>query len=79
MILESLKSLAHVLFKRTGSLVLCAVFRVLQVGLIKRQKKKILCGACPFVGYCGLFSINYFRSTSADVSVPRLAGFSLIT
>ena len=39
-ILESLKSLAHVLFKRTGSLVLCAVFRVLQVGLIKRQKKK---------------------------------------
>jgi hypothetical protein len=20
-----------------------------------------LCGACPFVGYCGLFSINYFR------------------
>ena len=22
-----------------------------------------LCGACPFVGYCGLFSINYFRKT----------------
>ena len=29
------KSLAHVLFKRTESLALCAVFRVLQVGLIK--------------------------------------------
>ena len=23
--------------------------------------KKTVCGACPFVGYCGLFLINYFR------------------
>ena len=34
------KSLAHVLFKRTESLALCAVFRVLQVGLIKWQRQK---------------------------------------
>ena len=24
-----------------------------------------LCGACPFVGYCGLFSINYFHKIGA--------------
>jgi hypothetical protein len=41
------KSLAHVLFKRTESLALCAVFRVLQVGLIiKWQKKKDARGGC---------------------------------
>ena len=27
-----------------------------------------LCGACPFVGYCGfLFSINYFRKKSGAI------------
>ena len=35
------KSLAHVLFEADGvSWILCAVFRVLQVGLIKWQKKQ---------------------------------------
>ena len=32
---------------------------------------KPLCGACPFVGYCGLFSINYFRKKETVTSTPR--------
>ena len=30
-----------------------------------------LCGACPFVGYCGLFSINYFRKKKKSLT-PRI-------
>ena len=30
-----------------------------------------LCGACPFVGYCGLFSINYFRKKKSCVTLFR--------
>ena len=42
-------------------------FRVASRGKIA----KMLCGACPFVGYCGfLFSINYFRKKCLKVSPP---------
>ena len=55
------KSLAHVLFKRTESLALCAVFRVLQVGLIKWQKKKTRAGVAR-------------RRQPPAAPVPRSAG-----
>jgi len=32
----------------------------------RKRKQQTLCGACPFVGYCGLFSINYFRKKNEN-------------
>ena len=34
-----------------------------------------LCGACPFVGYCGLFSINYFRKKNTRHAASCLFQF----
>jgi hypothetical protein len=49
------------------------------VGMVSKSR---LCGACPFVGYFGLFSINYFRKNMCAAETyalltPGLLGWRL--